>query len=323
MKYLKRFFAVFLLILLVFVQTGCSAPSVGKNKQSEQAAFDQFLEEQFKETVTSDSITLHYTLKNPEAYQITNFTPTFGDLNLDTIKEDETKLENTYKKLSNFRYNRLTDDQQITYDVLKKLMETQLKAKGLTFYQNILSPTIGLQAQLPVLLAEYYFDSEQDIDNYLSLLSTLDTYFNQIIAFEEEKSKKGLFMSDDSVDDIVSQCTEFIADPNKNLLIGVFNDRIDKMNTISESDKQLYKDQNKNIVLSVVIPAYKHLSDSLNALKGTGKNSGGLCNFNHGKEYYEYLVTDTTGSDLSVNEMKKLITKRLSTAYEKIGRAHV
>lgn len=40
-------------------------------------------------------------------------------------------------------------------------------------------------------------------------------------------------------------------------------------------------------------------------MKGMGKNSGGLCGLPEGREYYRYLVTDVTGSELSVEEMQK------------------
>jgi len=54
-----------------------------------------------------------------------------------------------------------------------------------------------------------------------------------------------------------------------------------------------------------LIPAYRVLAGEVAALKGSGKNSGGLCGLPKGREYYCRLVTDVTGSDLSVTEMQK------------------
>lgn len=53
-----------------------------------------------------------------------------------------------------------------------------------------------------------------------------------------------------------------------------------------------------------VLPAYQLLIDGLTDLKGTGKNSVGLANFDRGKEYYEYLVKSSTGCFDPVPELE-------------------
>ena len=71
-----------------------------------------------------------------------------------------------------------------------------------------------------------------------------------------------------------------------------------------------YKMQNREVVTQKVIPAYNNLADEMEALKGTGKNSQGLCYLENGKEYYTYLVAYTTGSDMSIEEMQKQTEKQ-------------
>ena len=62
-----------------------------------------------------------------------------------------------------------------------------LDSEGLELYDQPLSSSLGIQAQLPILLSEYVFYSKQDVEDYLSLLSSIDTYYDSIIAFEKEK----------------------------------------------------------------------------------------------------------------------------------------
>ena len=45
--------------------------------------------------------------------------------------------------------------------------------------QEVLGPSLGTQAQLPVLLAEYTFRTSQDITDYLKLLSDLPAIFRK------------------------------------------------------------------------------------------------------------------------------------------------
>ena len=67
-----------------------------------------------------------------------------------------------------------------------------------------------MQSSLPILLADYTFRSEQDVEDYLHLLDQTDTYFEQLISFEKEKAGQGLFMSDSAAAKIVEQCNSIM-----------------------------------------------------------------------------------------------------------------
>ena len=72
------------------------------------------------------------------------------------------------EKLNDFDPSSLSADQQILYDSLSAMTDTSLMAEGLELYEQPLAPTIGIQAQLPILLSEYSFHSIQDVEDYLS-----------------------------------------------------------------------------------------------------------------------------------------------------------
>jgi uncharacterized protein (DUF885 family) len=189
-----------------------------------------------------------------------------------------------------------------------------MDSSDLLLYRESLSPTTGIQAQLPVLLAEYYFYSKEDIDDYVQLLSCVPNYFNDILVFEQQKSNAGLFMSDSSVDDILKQCNEFIADKENNYLIDVFNDKVSDFPGLTKEEIKSYQKQNTIAVLEQVIPAYEALIDGLTQLKGTGKNENGLCGYPKGKEYYKYLVASSTGSSRSIEDINSLLDSSINTA---------
>ena len=77
-----------------------------------------------------------------------------------------------------------------------------------------------------MLLAEYAFYEDQDISDYLNLLSSIEPYFQSILEFEKEKSKAGLFMSDTTLNRIQKQCQAFIQDPDSNYMQEVFARKI-------------------------------------------------------------------------------------------------
>ena len=138
------------------------------------------------------------------------------------------------------------------------------------FLEEPLGPSLGIQAQLPVLLAEYAFYKDQDITDYLNLLSDVDSYFKSILEFEQQKAQAGYFMSDATLDRILKQCSDFIKDPESNYMLEIFQQKLEDYGKLSEADQQILIDKHKEILLNKVIPAYQMLMDGLEKLRGTG-----------------------------------------------------
>lgn len=302
MKTFKPMTLHLLFIFTVFIMIGCNRP----DSTLTQERFNAFTNDVFIEEVQSDSITLNYTLTNPINYGIDKFTPTLGEYTLEEFSQDLSLSENYLARLKEFNYKQLTNDQQLTYDILMSYLvyDTDM-GDYLLFFEN-LSPTIGIQAQLPVLYAEYNFYKKDNIDEYLELLPLTYSYFQQILDFQKLKSQNKLFMSDSSADDIIKQCMSFIKDKEDNFLITVFNDKVASFKGLTKKEIRSYQETNKDAVLNYVIPAYELLINGLTDLKGTGVNEGGLANFKDGKKYYENLVKIQTGSSKSIEELIKL-----------------
>ncbi len=270
-----------------------------------QKSFDDYLNDLFCQQVTSSTINLHYTLKNPENYGITGYTVTYGDITEESRKARVADLENIRSAMKSFDSGKLSKEQQMTYDILKEEVETELSATELFLYEEVLRPSTGIQAELPVLLAEYAFYDEGDVQDYLTLLSKTKSYFRQILLFEMEKANNGLFMPQFAAEDIIRQCRNFIADKEKNYLLDTFDNKLEAMAELNGKQKESYRQQNLRAVMEVVIPAYEMLIKGLETMKASGKNQQGLRHLPEGMEYYEYLVKAYTGSDHSVEELQE------------------
>lgn len=306
-KYCASLLSIFLIICLLL--TGCSSPSIPTNSNT---AFQNFTRNLFKQDVVSTTIGLHYTLQNPESYGIEKIPITYGSFDVNEAAS-YAAIENCRAVLDKFSYNTLSKENQITYDVLSSYLATAKKGIPYALYEEPLSPVTGIQAQLPVLLAEYQFFSSKDIETYLALLKTTPEYFDSLIQFEQKKSDAGLFMADYTVDSILEQCNAFLAMGNKNYLLSTFEERLSKMKNLTEKQKQHYITQNQEILSKFILPSYEQLVSALTTLKGSGKNAKGLCNLPNGKNYYAYLVSRDTGSSDSVETIQKRIYTQISS----------
>lgn len=319
-RYLRSLSFLLILILLINLCTACFQQSRTNRVQDD---FNQFLNEIFIQQVQSDSLSLNYSLENPEKFGIQITETTLGEYSVQNMNKGVILTENYLNRLNSYDYEALSHEQRITYDVLKSYLETDLNFGNFIYYNESLGPTTGLQAQLPILLAEFSFYEKEDIDRYLDLLSCVYDYFKDIAEFEREKSKRGLFMSDAVADHIIAQCKAFIEEPEQNFLIEYFNEKITKFDGLTQEEINSYKNKNYVAVISKVIPAYQLLISVLSDLKGTGKNNAGLYYFPDGQAYYECLARYKTGSARSMEEIASMMERAISDNIFEITRISV
>lgn len=288
-----------------------------------QADFDAFCTELFrKEMESSGTLDLHYTLLHPENYGIDAEDAALGTYRLSELIKSNHEIHDLKEKLSEFDPHMLSDDQQILYDSLSERIETGLMAEGLELYDQPLAPTIGIQAQLPILLAEYSFHSLQDVEDYLTLLSQLDSYYGDILYFEEQKAAAGLGPSDASIERILESCQSYLIDPVNNFLTETFETRLNSLSTdisLSEQQKNNFRSRHLEVIKNSFLPAYRHLIDGLSGLKGRGINEGGLCGFRNGRRYYEYLLRSGPGLSYNIEELKAALSDRMQKDLETIS----
>ena len=284
-----------LLLPIIFVVTslgGCS----------KDRSFAEYTRSIFLDEITSNTLNLHYCIENPQAYGIKNYNISLGDFSKNARNASSLALLDTKADLLNYHYLSLTTEEKLTYDILNDYLDTQIKLCNFQLYEEPLSFSGGIQAQLPILLAEYEFNTEQDVKDYLELISFVDDFFIQIVDFEKEKSAAGLFMSDELCQAVIDSCQSFIENPKEHYLLTTFENRLTKLN-LSERKTATYIKGNQKIFTDAIIPAYEYMIKELTSLLGTGHNNGGLCNFEYGKDYYELLVYSETGCDDSIDEI--------------------
>lgn len=287
---------------------------------SMQKNFDLFTDDLFRNEISNSGISFHFTMADPASRGLKTVPLTLGDFSLDNMKKNSKDLAELKKKLNQFNPRKLTKDQRLTYQILYSYIDTEMASEGLELYTQPLTTTIGIQAQLPVLFAEYAFYKKDDVDHYLSLLSTIDDYYSQILEFEKQKSEAGLFMSDSAADHVLKSCEAYLIQPDHSFLSETFNTRIDALNDLTAEEKAAYKEKNLKVLEEHFVPAYKNLINGITALMGTGANDKGLSWYPEGKKYFEYLVNSNTGTSYdSVDSLKKAIEKQITTDIKALG----
>lgn len=295
---------IFLAAVLSIIYAAILSPA-GKSTGS----FSDFCTTLFREEMKSNTMNLHFTLKDPKAAGIDSYEITLGSLSGDSPHNQARQLKKLSEELKKYSHRSLGEKERLTCRLLSDYISRQQNLAAYPYYNEPLTPSGGVTSQLPVLLAEYPFGNTRDIEDYLGLLSQMDTYFLGILDYEQKKADAGLFMSDEACLKVIEGCEVFTEHPDDNFLIDTFSNRLNAMDGLTDTQKNAYLKQHSKVLSDHVIPAYRQMIKGLTMLLGRGHNNWGLCNFPEGKAYYEAVVSADTGCDDSVEDLFSQIAK--------------
>ena len=266
---------------------------------------------------------MHYTIASPTDFGIYNYQAKLPIYKPNEELTDQAALENILSSLQNIDSTKLSASNAYTYTLLERSLTNSLHLNQYKYYSEPLSPSSGMQSQLPILLAEYSFRDKRDIEDYLALLDQTDEYFASLLLYEQEKAAAGLLMPASSLEKVQKQCDTIVTleelEKNTHFLQTTFAERLQNLITsqkITAEEAQNYNAHNDRLLKTVLCPAYEALSDGLFLLQDSTIPLSGLAAKPLGKEYYEYLLISETGSYRPVSDVEKLLTTQLEQEYQ-------
>lgn len=291
-------------LLFFCLLLGCSS-----SRQTNQE-FEAFTFQLFCEEVSSSSLTLHYTLQNPDVYGITDFPETMGSFSSDPAYTGLV-LENYLAALQQFPYHRLSAKHRLTYDILYVYFQNARQGLSYCLYDEPLSPITGIHAQLPILLAEYRLETPRDIQSYFALLEQLPAYFDSLIQFENNKAKQGLFLSEKTLSQVLEQCRTFLNLEQDHYLYTTFTERLEQIDTLTPQEIADYTNRYRKLLPDCLCSSYTRLCTALQNLSLYCNAHQGLCSLPEGKEYYQHLIRTEVGSSKTIAEIQNLIQQQM------------
>ncbi|MDE7019080.1 MAG: DUF885 domain-containing protein [Lachnospiraceae bacterium] len=292
------------------------------SRTHEDARFEKFAKNFFVSELCHNPITLHYNLTNPSAYGIEEKTISLPIYHANQALASLDEADAVIDALQKFHPEELSSANQYTYILFSTYLAAQASCAAYPYFEEPLSPTSGIQSELPILLADYRFSSVADIESYLAILSQIPSYLNGIVLYEQEKADHGLFMADSSVDKVIEQCMALMdlqqLEAGEHFLEITFAERLGKLiekGIINNTDAQKWQSENKRLLTTVVAPAYNKLADELTLLKGGKAQVSGLANSPGGKDYYQAYLRLITGSYHTIQEIKSMLSADFQKNY--------
>lgn len=291
----------------------------------DEKRFTNLTTELFVSQMKSNTLSMHYTLANPEDFGIYDYEPTLPVYRPEFTLQDQAGTENMLAALNLLHEDKLSESDAYLLRLLTRSLENSLALAGFDYYSEPLSPVSGTQSQLPVLLAEYAFRSRRDVEDYLALLDQTDEYFASLLLYEQEKAAAGLGTPASFLKEVRAQCDTIVTkdelDQGTHFLQTTFQERLNGLleaELITREEAQNYLARNDRLLKTVLLPAYAALGDGLLLLEDESILPTGLANLPEGKAYYRQLLISETGSYRTPEEAEALLMDRFIEEYEAV-----
>lgn len=310
----KRIVSILLLVCLVL--PGCQTRE--KNELTQTQNFYEFTADLFRSYVTSDSLTLNYTLSSPKNYGITDLPDGFPVFSQEEQKQNRSSTENALARLQQFEQVSASFSDGLLYDTLSYSLKQDLEGEKYAGYSYCFDPSSGIQAQLPVLLCEFLFNDRDDLDQYFALIRSLPDYFSSLLALEKSKTDAGTLPCKTTLRNTITQCREFLDSSGTASLQKNFQNSLAKLSFLSEEERVAYMKKQEKYVKQYMIPAYQSLINGLQQLVPAANEDGSVASYPNGKNYYAYLLRQKTGTSLSPQQLWDELTQTLATAEQEL-----
>ena len=308
---MNRLIKLLLALSLILSFVGCTptkeavtttTPTINAQIDEE---FTKFLDDYVIEVVSQDYLSTHVYFENSSNYGI-EFTS--DEVNLGEVEytqEDKQLIEDTKEKLLSFDRDLLSAINQDNYDQLLYDLDLQLAymADDMAYLGSLFGPMSGFYSSIVTTLVDFVIRDENDLNNYIALINSLPDYLDKVIAYTNKQAENGTLMI--NFDSVLEYCQNIVDDDGT--IYESLMAKVDSLD-IDESSKENYRLQLDEAYHNSFIAMYEGIITYLNDLeKNSSNNELGLAHLPNGKAYYELLVKDKAGKDISVEELEELM----------------
>ncbi len=301
---MKKILIIFLMGFLAL--TGC----VSKEPEIVlELSFQEFLDSLLVEVIDPEDLGINLIFNDPTTFNIEPGMYVLGFNTLEDYQESKEFYQSSIKMLN--AYQDLEGQEALDRDVLVSIFKSYLDDD--LYYYHAEGERLGyarsMIANIATYLEVYEFRTAEDVERYFNFLDTLPEYLEMYVDLEIVRQDKNMGYGQEILDKIVDMADNTASEAMKDdyFLKRLFDEKMDQ----ADFDTQGYKEQNSILMNEKFAGGYKLLADRLSEIKAAPTT--GLVHKKDGAKYYEHLLKQNTGLDMSVKEIKSLLQKKLQS----------
>ncbi|MEQ8476317.1 MAG: DUF885 domain-containing protein [Fulvivirga sp.] len=276
-----------------------------------------------------DKIFLEFVINDPETITQIGI-PVLSDMykdELTDVSDDKNqkefkRLKENYATLLSYDFDSQSSENQLNTKILSWFLGKQVEGEPYFYYDYPVNQMFGVQSNLPSMMeSSHKLNDESDVEAYIARLSQFDTKFDQVIDNLKIREEKGIIPPKFVIDKVLNEMRGFTGqavsdeieieitndDPiERNILFSNFETKIDKIEGLSDSQKEEYKTQVRDEIRTTVFNAYGKLISYFEELDTKSSNKAGVWKFPNGDAYYQYQLEQNTTTNYTPEQVHQI-----------------
>ncbi|MGY3793220.1 DUF885 domain-containing protein [uncultured Aquimarina sp.] len=225
------------------------------------------------------------------------------------------KIKKDYETLKSYDFESQSEANKLNTRILGYYLKGELEGERFFYHDYPVNQMGGVQSSLPSLMEDSHkLRDKSDAEAYITRLSKFETKFDQLIENLKIREEKGIIPPKFVMDRVLDEMKGFIGKKENeiketddavtsNILYSNFDTKIDKIEDLSQEEKNELKEQVKNEIATTVFGSYQKLISYFEQLKQKATTDAGVWKLPEGDAYYRYQLKQRTTTDLDPEEV--------------------
>ena len=281
--------------------SGNSPPAFWRSNQTLESFFDRFTAEWVRadpQLATSSQ----YFSGEEQAKLDAQLTPIGAKI----IRERVERARRGLAELRRFDRKRLTASQRVSARVLEWQLDSIVRAERFSGHEYLFNQGIaGLPGTLVRFLTEIHpARNSRDVENYLARLAQLALRLDEAIVEARARAARGIAPPRFILTATIDQIERLAApEPGRNVLVESFEQRIEKVASISADARHQFHSAAAKVVADSVVPSLRRVIALLDEQRKTATDEAGYSRLPEGTAAYAARLRNFTSTGLTADQI--------------------
>lgn len=287
-------------------------------EQTESERLNAWFEEQFEENVARSPMAQTYLGRKTDYARLDDVSPEFRE------EEYRRGQEVVAEMRERFDYEALDSDAQLSWRLAEYNAANEEAAWQFRDNRYVFTQRSGAHMSLPsFMINQHRVDSVEDAEAYIARLTNAAAYLDQHRENAETRFEQGVYPPLWSYAQMIATSRNvldgapFSDAAADSPLLGDFRAKVEALEIPAE-EKAALVERAQAAMLESVEPAYQRLIAMFESQSQTTSNDDGVWKLPNGAQYYDYLLSNYTTTDMTAEEIHQLGLSEVARIHEEM-----
>ncbi len=243
-------------------------------------------------------------------------------------ENEKAELEITKQELQwikdSVNYDALDKNTKVSYDLFVASAEDEISNFKYRFHNYPVNQMFGMHSSKPAFLINMHqINNQEDAKAYISRLDKLKPVFDQLIVNLKAREERGIVPPKFVFPRVIEDSNNLIngapfTDGEPSTLLADFSGKLEKLDSLGESEKNELLDQASQALMTSVKPAYEALVSFLTGQEKRATADDGAWKFPDGEAFFSQALKNTTTTDLTSGEIHDIGLKEVGRIHDEM-----